>query len=75
MMTLLGTGRVWSEQMMTTFFLPSAMTARVGVPMGAAMAARTSSSGVPAGLYSCMWLSMMPAKRFSGISRLRNSLP
>ena len=44
--TLLGTGRVWSLAMRTTFFLPSAMTLSFGVPMGLASASLTSSTGL-----------------------------
>ena len=42
----LGTGRVWSEMMMVQRFFSAARAARVGVPMGDAMASSTSSRPV-----------------------------
>ena len=47
-MSRLGTGRVWSEIMMTQFFLPRASSESRGEPMGASIAARTiSAPGAP----------------------------
>jgi hypothetical protein len=48
--TLLGTGRVWSLHIITTFFLPSAITLSFGVPIGFSSARITSSCGEYSGL-------------------------
>lgn len=44
MMTWLGTGRVWSLEMMTQFFFPLAKSLSFGLPIGLARASATSSA-------------------------------
>ena len=43
---LLGTGLVWSEQIITTFSFPFASSESFGEPIGCAIASRTISSSV-----------------------------
>ncbi len=46
MICLLGTGRVWSEHMITTFCFPAASSESLGDPIGCSMASCTISSSV-----------------------------
>ena len=50
----LGTGRVWSEMMMTQFFFPRASSRRRGLSTGLSIAARTISPPLPSAFSSPM---------------------
>jgi len=75
MMMWLGTGRVWSLEMMTQFFFPFANSLNFGLPIGLASASATSSASDFGALYSWAWETRTPATCSSGSSSLIFSLP
>lgn len=74
-MTWLGTGRVWSLEMIVQVFLPFASSLRRGLPIGWASASATSSSSDAFAVYSCAWETRTPATSSSGSENVTFSLP
>ena len=70
MMTWLGTGRVWSLEMMTQFFFPLAKSLSFGLPIGLARHRRRVPLLISALYIRERWETRTPATCSSGSSSL-----